>query len=127
MKRLALLMMTAILANAESSFYERGELTQLEKITSSRSADNSGIEYYKTQNGQKVGITDEILVKCKSGIDCNALLAKFNLTDISNVTETILLVKIKEYDDIFSVCRELFESEKVEFAHPNFIKQRRLR
>lgn len=114
------------MANADSSFYERGELTELQKINA-RSSDGSGVDYYKTRSGQKVGITDEILVKCKAGVDCKALLSKFNLNDVSNVTDTILLVKIKDYDNIFLLSRELFETGKMEFAHPNFIKQRRLR
>ena len=127
MKKLFILLLFALMLNADSTYYERGELTELQKTNIQRSSDGSGIEYYKTKSGQKVGITDEILVKCKAGVDCKSLLNQFNLNDVSNLTDTIFLVKVKNYDNIFLLSRELFESGKVEFAHPNFTKERRLR
>lgn len=126
MKKLIILLF-AILLNADSSYYDRGELVELQKMKVLRTADSNGIEYFKTRSGQKIGITDEILIQCKVGIDCIALLNQFNLSNVSKVTDTIIVVKITDYDNIFSLSRELYESGKVEFAHPNFIKERRLR
>jgi len=96
-----------------------------------RSVDNTsndtGLEYFTTKHGQKIGITDEILIKCKDGIDCTELLSRFNLEGVSKITDTIFLVKISDTNDMFSLSRELFETGDVEFAHPNFVKERRLR
>jgi len=113
--------------NADSSYYERGELVELKKMYTQRDANKNTIEYFKTNSGKKIGIKDEILVKCKAGVDCIALLNQFGLDDISKITDTIFVAKTEDFDNIFNVCRGLFESKKVEFAHPNFVKERRLR
>lgn len=112
---------------ANASYYENGKLVELENIHSSRSVNGSYIEYYKNANGQKVGITDDILVQCNEGVDCPSVLNQFNLTDYKKLTDKIFVVKIQDYDNIFSVSRALFESKKVKFAHPNFIKERQRR
>ncbi len=127
MKKIMLLLTLTLLLGANESYYEKGELVELKKILQSRSTDSTGIEYFQKSNGQKVGITDEILVKCNAGIDCERLLAQFSQTNISKLTDTIFVVKVEDYDDIFSLSRELFKSGDVEFAHPNFIKERKLR
>ena len=112
---------------ANESYYKNGKLIKLQNIYISRSINRSGIDYYKTANGQKVGITDEILVQCKEGISCSKLLHDFNLKSYSKLTDRIFIVKIEDYDSIFDISRKLFESGNVEFAHPNFIKERQRR
>ena len=127
MKKLLVLSLFALILNADSTYYERGELVELKKVNELRGADSNGVEYFQTRSGQKIGIKDELLVQCKAGVDCKTLLSKFNLDEISKVTDTIFVAKVKEYDGIFTLSRELYESGKVEFAHPNFVKERRLR
>ncbi len=112
---------------ANDSYYSNGQLVELQNIHSSRSASGSYIDYYKTANGQKVGITDDILVQCKEEVNCTQLLNQFNLTNYTKLTDKIFIIKIQDYDNIFSVSRALFESQKVKFAHPNFIKERKQR
>ena len=127
MKKAIAFLLFTLLLNADGSYYERGKLVKLQKMHETRVNNRSGIEYYKTRNGQKIGITDEILVQCKSGVDCSSFLAKLNLTNVSNLTEKIFVIKVTDYDRIFSLSRALFESGSVEFAHPNFVKERKLR
>lgn len=122
-----LLSLFILLLNADSTYYENGKLVELQKINELRSVNGNSVEYFKTRSGQRIGITDEILIQCKVGIDCRTLLNQFGLDDVSNVTDRIFLIKVKDYDNIFLLSRELYESNKVEFAHPNFVKERRLR
>ncbi len=127
MKKAMLFLSFALLLSASESYYDRGELVELKKVLTSRSATDTGVEYFSTQSGQKIGITDEILVKCKANVDCKDLLKQFNQLNVSKLTDTIFIVKIENFDTIFSLSRALYESGKVEFAHPNFIKERKLR
>lgn len=112
---------------ANESYYKNGVLVKLEKMHASRAYKGSYIEYYKTVQGQKIGITDEILVECKDGVNCSKLLSSYNLVNYSNLTDKILIVKIDDYDNIFAISRKLFESGDVKYAHPNFIKERKRR
>ena len=127
MKSLLMLVSISLLLGASQSYYERGKLVELEELTSSRSVNNDNIRYYKKFSGQKVGITDQILVKCKANVDCTKLLSQFQQTDISKITDTIFIIKVTNYDEIFSLSRDLYNSGEVEYAHPNFVKERKLR
>ncbi len=127
MDKLFILFLFVVSLYGDSSYYERGRLVNLQELNTPRDYDSEAVKYFKTTTGQKIAITDEILVKCKDGIDCKKLLNSFSLTDISNLTDTIYIVKVIDYDSIFPISKELFESGDVEFAHPNFIKQKRKR
>jgi hypothetical protein len=127
MKKILLFLSLALFLNASDSYYDRGKLVELKKVLTSRDSNNKGIEYFLTKNGKKVGITDEILVQCKVGVDCKDLLNQFDQFNVSKLTDTIFTVKVENYDSIFSLSRALFDSGKVEFAHPNFIKEKKLR
>ena len=129
MKKLLGLLLIGLFSSvfANESYYKNGKLVELENIHETRSYSGSYIDYYKTMHGQKIGITDDILVQCKEGINCSDLLTKYNLSNFSKLTDKIMIVKIEDYDNIFSISRELYESGNVDFAHPNFIKERRKR
>ena len=112
---------------ANESYYKNGKLVELQNTHVARSSNHSSTNYYKTTAGNKVGVTDQILVQCKKSVSCPKLLATFNLSNYSKLSDEIFVVKIENGDNIFSVSRALFETEKVVFAHPDFIKQRRKR
>ena len=115
------------LSYANESYYKNGKLVELQNIHASRSLHNSSINYYKTTAGKKVGITDELLVQCKASVDCPKLFNTFNLSNYSKLSDTIFVVNVENGDNVFSLSRALFETGKLEFAHPNFIKERRKR
>jgi len=112
---------------ANESYYENGKLVELQNTHSSRSVKDSSINYYKTVTGKKVGVTDKLLVQCKASVNCPNLLDSFNLLNYSKLSNKIFVVKIVNGESVFSVSRALFESKKVVFAHPDFIKERRKR
>ena len=112
---------------ANESYYKNGKLVELQNTHTSRSFRNSSINYYKTLTGKKVGVTDQLLVQCKKSVNCPRLLDTFNLSNYSKLSDKIFIVKIENGDNVFSLSRALFETQKIEFAHPNFIKERRKR
>ena len=112
---------------ANESYYENGKLVEVQNTHISRSSNHSSINYYKTAAGKKIGVTDQLLIQCKKSIDCPKLLATFNLSNYSRLSDKIFVVKVENGDNIFSVSRAIFETNKVEFAHPDFTKERRKR
>ncbi len=124
------------ISHANESYYKNGKLVELKNIYSfigvndspiKHSKSKSSIKYYKTITGKKVGVTNQLLVKCKELVNCPMLLDTFNLLNYSKLSDTIFIVTIKKGGNVFSVSRTLFESTEVEFAHPNFVKERRKR
>ena len=121
---------------ANESYYKKGQLVELQAIELSKDANGSSlnynktdlsIRYYKTLSGKKLGVTNQLLIQCKESVDCPKLLDTFNLSNYSKLSDKIFVVIIENGDDVFSVSRALFESKEVEFAHPNFIKEKRKR
>jgi len=112
---------------ANESYYKNGKLVELKNTYSSRSFNDSSINYYKDITGKKIGVTDQLLVQCKESVNCTKLLNTFNLSNYSKLSDKIFIVNIENGNNVFSISRALFESKKVEFAHPNFIKERRKR
>ena len=112
---------------ANESYYKNGKLVELQNTHVSRSSNYSSLNYYKTASGKRVGVTDQLLVQCKASVDCPKLLATFDLSNYSKLSDTIFVVKVENGDNIFSVSRALFESNKVVFSHPDFTKERRKR
>ncbi|MEA3315295.1 MAG: hypothetical protein U9Q30_05510 [Campylobacterota bacterium] len=122
---LLLLFISSILSGS-NSYYKDGVLVQLDSVSQNRDI-NDDIRYFQTENGIKIGTTDEILVKCKVDVDCKKLLNRFNIQSSKNLTTNILIVKVTNSSDVFSISRKLFETGLVEYAHPNFIKKRIMR
>ena len=121
MKKTVLILLFGLILSANESYYDKGVLVNLESAKESRSLE-ANLKYFKTKSGKRVGVRDEILVKCKASIDCIELLKRYKQTQITQLTSTIYKVKVKT-DELFSLSRELFESGDVEFAHPSFTKE----
>jgi len=111
--------------SAESFYYEYGKKVTVKKISDNRT--NSSISYYKNSLGKKIGIKNEIIFKCMEGKECLSIVKGYNLTDISNLSNNIYIVKILNGNDIFEISQKLYLEDNIEFANPNFVKKRHRR
>ncbi len=116
------ILFVGLLLNATESYYDRGTLVKLEVAKEVRALSKSDIKYFTTQSGKRVGVKNELLVKCKAKINCVELLKIYKQKDIKQISSTIYKVKVQNDGDVFSLSRKLFESGEVEFAHPNLTK-----
>jgi hypothetical protein len=112
---------------SDTYYYEYGKKVQLTQLKGLRAVSDKNITYYQNSAGQKVGVKNEIIVKCKQTTQCNEIFAKYNLSEIKNLTSKILLIKLKAGVDPFETSQKLSLEEKIEFAHPNFVKKRKRR
>ncbi len=125
MKKITLLMIVALSLHAGDYYYEYGKKVMIVKSYESR--DSSGIKYYENSMGKKIGVKDEIIVKCKEGLSCQNSLKKYDIAGISKLSDTMFLVKVPKDKNVFTLSQKLYKDDSVDFAHPNFIKQRRRR
>jgi hypothetical protein len=114
-------------ACASEYYYEYGKKITVTKSYEQRAINNNNITYYTTQNGQKVGVTNEIIVQCEANIDCKTTLEKYNLQNISNLSDKLFLVKINNSENIFETSQQLYNNKDIKLAHPNFIKTKKRR
>lgn len=70
---------------------------------------------------------NEVLLKCKSKIDCEKVLIKHNLKNSSKLTDTIYLIKLDDNKDAKDISKILKNDSDIEYAHPNYIKTKKRR
>ena len=75
----------------------------------------NGIKYFKTTNGTKVGVKNEIIIKVKNKKALKNLEIKKQLDE-----NTYLIIAKKE---IFSYLQELYKNKNIIYAVPNFYKK----
>ena len=114
--------------NKHEYYYERGKRVELKKIHTPRGmTTGNATGFYQKESGKNLGITDQVILKCKTDVNCTELLSQYQQSDISKISDSIYVIKVANPDEVFSLSRELYLTDKVEFAHPNFIKERKLR
>ena len=124
MKILTFLIVLFSTLHSETFYYEFGKKVTVTKIKDNRENVKDGISYYKNKIGQKIGVKNEIITKCKKSIDCKTVLKEYDFINIKNLTSKILLITLNENQDPFLISQQLYLDDKIEFAHPNFIKKK---
>jgi subtilisin family serine protease len=82
---------------------------------------NSSIQYYVDQNGVKYGVTDEIIISLSNKEKAEELFKKYHLTLRKELSDTMMLCKVKERNSTLETANTLSQEEGVKFAHPNFL------
>jgi len=122
MLKYGLLSLLCLSLSAESFYYENGKKVTVKKISDSRA--NSSTIYYKNSLGKKIGVKNEIIFKCVEGKECLSIVKRYNLKDISNLSNDIYIAKVSKGSDIFEISQKLYLENNIEFANPNFVKKR---
>ncbi|MFA6192875.1 MAG: hypothetical protein WC665_11080 [Sulfurimonas sp.] len=127
MKNLLLLFILLLqYSSADDSYYyknhQRVTITKIPSAATHRSS--SIIDYYKTDNGITVGVTDKIIVKFYTDSDIKKYLDEFNATIEKELDKNLYLLKAENKRLTIDISNRLSEKDDVEYAHPDFIKKR---
>ena len=120
-----------LLGCASDFYYENGKKIELEKLepteVQQKIAQNDTLKYYKTVNGHKLAVKNDILVECKEKVNCREVLSFYPLVSIKALSERIFLVEVAKDKNVFEVSQKIYEDSDVKIAHPNFRKAKRRR
>ncbi|MDO8454304.1 MAG: hypothetical protein Q7S59_07020 [Sulfurimonas sp.] len=109
----------------DTYYYKNNHQVAITKIPITNSyRDSSTIDYYKTDNGVTLGVTNKIIVKIASESDIKKYLNAFNLTIEKELGKNLYLLKAENKSLTLDISNRLSEKEDVEYAHPDFIKKR---
>ncbi len=127
MKKITLILLTflffSISANADNPFYyEYGKRVELKKLSKTSNRNGDAIDYYEDSNGREVGVKNQIIVKCKEGLDCYAIFEKHNLTNIEKLSTNFFLIKLTN-EDVFELSQTLYNEEDIEISQPNLVRK----
>ena len=109
---------------AKDYFYKDDKKIVIEKVGMSNI---KNIEYYKTEEGIFLGISDKIIVKMKDIDFLEKYIQKYNISMQKKISKNLYLIQVKDRSKTLHVANELHEEEDVEYAQPDFIKKRILR
>ncbi len=127
---LILLTLAALPLTAETFYYAFGKKVYLQPLTTPRAlgdTNDSTVTWYRTQNGQKMGVRNEVIIGCDDEKACRDLLKGYPVTKAEKLSDTLYLLRLKKGSDPFAVANRLHEEPVVRLAHPNFIKKRQMR
>ncbi len=112
------------LVYAGDSYYYNG--MQRVKLTpiSSLSRSVSGVDFYETEKGIVLGVSDTLILKLKNSVNLDAYLLEVNATLQKTLGTDLYLLKVQDKTLTLSVANRLNEKEDVEYAHPDFLKRR---
>ncbi len=103
-------------------YYNNHEkITLTPQVSLSRS--NSNIDYYDTQNGITVGVSDNIIVKINPDANVTIYLDEFNLTIEKELDENLYLLKAQNKNLTIDIANRLSEKSDIHYAHPDFMKK----
>ena len=126
-KSIVLLLGLTLSGSANDFYYENGKKIEVFKLAEKRDLKNPEFSHYKTSNGHKVGVNNEILVQCEEGVECQSLLIAQKLEKVTKITDKIFLVTTAKGENVFEWSQKLYENENIKVAHPNFLKTKRWR
>lgn len=117
-----LILLQYLFAN-DSYYYQYHNKKSLTKLTT-LSRDNSRLDYYQTERGIIVGVSDKLILKLKKSDNIKKYLSDFNLTMVKILNKNMYLVKVKNKTLTIDISNRLSEKESVEYAHPDFVQKR---
>ncbi len=124
MKLLILLFWTSYILIADSIYYEYGKKVVLSKLPTQRVVNGHTIQYYQTQDGNKIGVKNEVIIKCDSAVVCQNIFNKYDLNSTKKLSEKFYLISVPKNQDLFELSSKLYMEDSIEMAHPNFVKKR---
>lgn len=82
------------------------------------------IDYYLTDKNQLLGVSNKLIVKLKNNINIQKYLDEYGVTLVKKVAENTYLLQVSSKSLTLKIANRLHEKQDVEYAHPDFIKQR---
>ena len=114
----------SLLLYSDNHYYKIGGgkiyLTPL-KPNNQQKKEKDSIRYYKKENGEIVGIKNQLFIKLKSKSNL-ALLKENNLKIIKSYSQNLYLVE-SNTTDIFQLIHKLDDNNTTVYVYPNLFKQ----
>lgn len=120
---LLILIITIQTIYAADYYYKNNNKVTLTPINSIQRS-NSNINYYQTQRGTILGITNKIIIKMKNNNNLEKYLEEFDLILEKIFINNAYLIRVKDKNNTLFISNRLSEKLDVIYAHPDFIKKR---
>jgi subtilisin family serine protease len=96
-------------------------------ISKSKNRNVSNMLFFKDQNDNTVGVTDEIIVGYNDVFVKNDIELRYDLKLLKTLNSNTFLYQLSNKNLSLDISNKLYELKSIKFAHPNFIKKRKKR
>ena len=126
LKILICILFSLQLFSQNTFFYQNGKKVFLERLKRNtiRALNNGNIIYYKSAN-YILGINDEIIIKTHNKIE--NILYKYKVKLKKQITPLIYVLIVSDNTKTISISNNMYNDKDIEYSHPNFIKNKKLR
>lgn len=107
---------------ANTYYYQGGKKQKLEPVEQTQRSTKTH-DYYKTQNGSQVGVSDTMLVKFYNTANLNYYIQKYNLKIVEEIMPNLFKIQVKDKSLTINIANRLYEQSDIEYAHPNFLQK----
>ncbi len=121
------LFLSMVSLSAETFYYSHGKKRIVTPLPAEQALRDHNITYYRTQNGMKLGVRKEVIAGCKPDASCQHLFDAYPVKSVEKLSSSLYLLRLQNDSDPFEVANRLYEEANITLAHPNFIRQRKLR
>ena len=112
-------------ADQEAHYYrEDGFKIVLSPYSFTGEMDKDSADYYINSESIVVGVTDRLILKLKKGIELKIYLDAFNLELLDEIAPDTFLLRVSSRSDTLSITNQIYDTQGVEYVHPDFIKRR---
>ena len=124
---LSLLFLSSLIYADSNFYYNNDKKVDLTLDKSRANSKNSNFIYYRNGKDELLGVNNRILVSLKDSSKENILLKEFNLTKVKDFGNSLILVELEDKSRTLEVSSQIYNLDYVEFAHPDFLKERKKR
>lgn len=125
-KKLLLLIWVPLILNAEY-YFENGNKVELTKLSITTNRSGKTVTKYRNANGRIFELEDRIILQLKNINDLTKIVEKYDVEVLEEMNSGFVLIRVKDRENIFVISRELQNETFVNFAHPDFKRERRAR
>lgn len=108
---------------ANKFYFEFGKKIEIQNKIIHKSLDNkTNIERYTTTKGKQINFRkNEIIVRCHDKKECKDDFLDLNLQNFKEISTSFYLIKLENKENIFDICKNLYEKKDIKLAHPNYL------
>lgn len=127
MRKVTLLLCIAVFVSANDLYYYKNGVKELLYPLSSVTRASNKIDYYENEKGNRLGVSNKIIIKMTNSTNLQSYLLDYSLTLEKSLGDNLYLLQTEDKTKTIDLANKLHEKVDVEYAHPDFFKKRILR
>ncbi len=117
----------------DAFYYNNGKKIDLSPMDTQSISKRSGAripsatKYYKTPNGTRIGVSKQLIIQFNDADSVDRVMRDYKLVLMKKIYKNTYLFKVDALSDALKISNQIYKLKSVKFAHPNFIREVKIR